>query len=925
MAQSYTTSDGIVLIDPGTYVALQVINNQSGIANSGIVTLIGESSAGPYFAEEPDLDANSYGPDQLGAIQQKYGSGRLVDAFRAIVAAANDPQIVGAVNQVVIVKTNPSLAAAAAILRTGFGTYSDLTANSQGAQGNLINYLSAVSIPETPPQTGSFSYVPTYSPTPVISFTMINNGLTSLTDSPTVPNLTSGPEFASAVENYTAGVLAQGANEVDPLVGIGGSPTLAAAVGSNPRQIIITLAAGAFTTIPAAGDTLVIPAASTFGATTASVIAGAGNANVGSYIITDVAAGVSTSTITATLINEPAGFTTVVAVATTPVSSGQLDIITYKPINIQNITGQNRNAISTAPGTYTYVVTGNSVVMTPPVAFTARPQPGDYVTVPLALGTLNAGFYQVVSSTATAMTMTRLSNGTPGTSGATSGTTPFTVSRPVIDGTGKSTEVEGSVAAFSFNSDTLAPQDWGNQLLTSASEYVNSFTVSYNGISNTYISGGDIAVEIGCSQPESTVVVGPTSMTFKVGATTIFTAAYAQYPTLSTLISFINSQTTFTAALGTSSLSNLSPASLDQGTYGIYTSIPGDMPGRIKEDAADFASNLNGDPNVNTTEAASGLPDSIAPAQFLSGGTLAGTTSADFVAAIDACQTVDTNFIVPLVSEDATLDIAEGLTDPSSTYAIDAVNAYIKSHVIFMSSLQQRKNRIAVVSREGTYAQQQAAAENLSSFRVGMTFQDVTVVNSAGVLQTYQSWMGAVIAAGMQAAAGYKGIVKKFANISGISSPEGDFNPMLYSQRVSALESGLLILEKVTTGGFRWVSDQMTYNVDNNFVYNSMQAVYLADLMALTLIQAFDQAIVGKSIAQISAAAALSFLDGQCFNFRRLNWIAPSVDAPKGYKNASVNIIGGAMVITLEVKLAGLIYFVPITLSVSQVEQSASQ
>ena len=77
-----------------------------------------------------------------------------------------------------------------------------------------------------------------------------------------------------------------------------------------------------------------------------------------------------------------------------------------------------------------------------------------------------------------------------------------------------------------------------------------------------------------------------------------------------------------------------------------------------------------------------------------------------------------------------------------------------------------------------------------------------------------------------------------------------------------ALKSGILFLERVETGGFRWVSDQTTYAVDNNFVFNSIQAVYVSDLMALTLIQTFDRLVVGKSVAQISAAAALSIGSG---------------------------------------------------------------
>jgi hypothetical protein len=183
--------------------------------------------------------------------------------------------------------------------------------------------------------------------------------------------------------------------------------------------------------------------------------------------------------------------------------------------------------------------------------------------------------------------------------------------------------------------------------------------------------------------------------------------------------------------------------------------------------------------------------------------------------------------------------------------------------------------------------------------------------------------MAAITACGMQAAAGYKGIVKKFAQINGFVNPVG-FNSQNPGQTADALQSGLMFLESVTTGGYRWTSDQLTYDTDNNFVYNSLQAVYVSDLIVLSLIDTYDRLVVGQSVADMTASAALSILDSEMFNFKRLKWIAASTDAPKGYKNASANLIGGVMAINCEIKLAGLIYFVPINMLISPVEQSAS-
>jgi hypothetical protein len=84
-----------------------------------------------------------------------------------------------------------------------------------------------------------------------------------------------------------------------------------------------------------------------------------------------------------------------------------------------------------------------------------------------------------------------------------------------------------------------------------------------------------------------------------------------------------------------------------------------------------------------------------------------------------------------------------------------------------------------------------------------------------------------------------------------------------------------------------------------------------------------EQAFVGQSLADVSAAQALSVLDAIMDNMRRLKLIAFSDDAPKGYKNPIIKINGPAMVVSAEVKAATALYFIPITFSITQIQQSA--
>jgi len=125
--------------------------------------------------------------------------------------------------------------------------------------------------------------------------------------------------------------------------------------------------------------------------------------------------------------------------------------------------------------------------------------------------------------------------------------------------------------------------------------------------------------------------------------------------------------------------------------------------------------------------------------------------------------------------------------------------------------------------------------------------------------------------------------------------------------------------------GSKWVSDQTSYGVDTNFVYNSIQAMYAIDLTSLDLAASFQTAFVGQSLADVDSSTALSFLASKMDSYKKQKLIAASDDAPLGYKNAKVEINGPIMSISVEIKPATAIYFIPISIEVSQVTNSAAQ
>lgn len=840
MAKSLVTDSGTLYI-PGAYSKYQVVSNPSGLATTGVLMLVGEAEGGPDWTLESDLEANAYGPDQLADVAAKYKSGPLVDAFRLACAPANDPDISGAMNRCVIVKTNVADKASAAL-----GAYGTLYDKGYGKSGNQISWQVLSQAAESLPTTGSFTWIPNVG---TVEYGIRVNGGASVGG--TLSANQSPAQVKTTLDGLTA-VAASGGTDRD-LIDFSISNTLT--VDQNPSGLphsynIKVTRSVAWKTTPTVGDTLVIPEG--------SVIAGASNVNVGAYVILAV----TSTEITARKLSD-AGKTTPAAVAgtiTTPADvtaiaeAADTDIQAFAPVTV----------------------------------------------------TLEAG--------------------------------------AIIDGVGKSLEFAektGGADLLSRYAFTLSPtavtwvsKSGSAKLITSSSEtrVKLSLNRSSDAISEEHISGGEIALKVSYSGTTATLTSTDTLLTTAVtgGSGANLSIALNDYSNIQGLVDFINSQTGYSAAVGTAALGLLPCSALDNISAQGMASEFGAQNLRIKIDAYRFYRELNENSSLcqlgNPAEqAASGLPAVTAAVAFLAGGTRGGSSDAQIVAAIDALQKVQGNFLVPLFSRDAALDISDGFTDASSAYSIAAVHAAAKSHVLAMSTYKRRRNRQALLSIADSFENQKNTAANTASFRCLMAFQDNKQIGGDGSVQQFLPWMTAVQAAAMQAAGFYRSVEFKGMNTSGVLSRAGDFDDRSDSQLEDALKAGLLPAKRALTGGFVFASDQTTYGKDNNFVFNSLQAVYAADTVSLTTAQRMETAFVGQSVADISAAVAMSFLEGIMGDMLRLKLIAPSDDALKGFKNAKVRISGNAMLVSLEIKLATAIDFITIDFLVSPVQQNAGR
>lgn len=402
------------------------------------------------------------------------------------------------------------------------------------------------------------------------------------------------------------------------------------------------------------------------------------------------------------------------------------------------------------------------------------------------------------------------------------------------------------------------------------------------------------------------------------------------FPTLADLAAYIDSMPGWEARVASKLYGQQSPQSIDSGTVAC-DGAAGTFTAKVKRDAYEFVKAVGNSAVVQikagTTPPTTGIPAALALG-YLSGGAKGPTLAADVTAALAAAERVRTNFVVPLFSRDATDDIADSLTDGSSTYTIEGVHAGLSSHVAKMSQFKTRRPRQGIASIKDTFANVKLAAQNLASARVSLAFQDYITTDAVGNVKQFQPWMEAVVAAGVQASGFYRPMFNKLIQCSGVVqagfSGTQDFWEGDDSQVEDAMQNGLLVVRRRESGGFVFVSDQTTYGVDNNFVYNSMQAIYVADIVSQTVSTRMEDAFVGQNFADVPAAVALSYLKGVMADLRRLKLISASDDAPEGFRNAKIQVSPPAMLVSLEVKLATGVYFIPIKFLVSQVQQSAA-
>jgi hypothetical protein len=944
------TFNGATIYKPGAY-SEEIIDLGGGfpLSPTGLVAIFGESVSGPSGSTITDFSQAYYTPDQLPAITSLYGSGPIVDACTFLFAPGADGALPGGAQQVYIYKTNNSTQASLA-LSNNFGT---LDAASYGTSGNLITYQD-VAVPAQPAQTSSTaSFNVAGAP-----FDQIVSGSPHLNDAlaqeAQSAAMSAYLEFEGETQTPISATL--DGQTLVPGVYSTGAASLA---GSGPATLTFN---GAGVYVIVCASTLVtgaggIPTMTLENGATANdiywVVGSSATINSGfsgvfqgnvlaDTSITDTLGG----TVNGSLIALGGAVTFSAASIVHSQASSLLGAAgSFAALANSTITNTGSSFfygnVGTSPGT-SVTLGGGTIVAGAGLTLVLR--------INGAASSLDNTFTLPSGSVTRALLQSALSSSGNWSLGLPSGMT-FTVSGSsdsaayltIAQSLASNPQRNGYGQNFQLVSGSLlSPVNILPGLYTSETEDMSVITIDNTGTltieSGTV--GGQLVLEVGYiggSSVGPVVTVNATNMLLINNSVIQYTIPLANFNSLYALVQFINGSTggNWSAALPSTLVGQLPTSSLDQVSNVGANSSNGSLPAQIKDDSYSVDQFFSQSSNVELVQSSGqgvvGLPDPQGPT-YLAGGTLGGTQSADIVDALAAIQSVHVNSIVPLFSRDASQDILDLITDPSSNYTIDAIHQAVKTFLSLQATVKQKSECQGYLSLKDTYLNCKLQSQNLADARIQLVIQDQLQTSSLGVLQWYLPWAGACLLAGARGGAPVGlPMTFKYFNTSGIrqtaqllSTPESQivigFNPA--TQYDDAIQNGITFWEKPPQGGYRLVVDNTTYGADANWVYNRANVLYAADVLAYDFRQQLENIYVG--VKNTVSAAEVSQTCAAILNSYLAQGITVSTsDAANGYKQLVVQIVGNTINISVTVKLVEGIDFVLATITLQRASSTA--
>lgn len=931
------TFNGASLKRPGSYSKTVIdLGGNFPISPVGVVGIIGEASRGKPGSAEL-IAGNVFTAAQNTVVRDKYGPGsQIADAASLAFNPSNDGQIVNGANNVYIYKTNASTQASV-VIPTAYGVG---LANEYGEGGNLVSLAVEQSTAESLPSVSGLHYLPSSVASAASDFQAAANGISKM-DLGIIASYAAaagGPDAFVTAAAALSGVAASGGVSASLFAGTGITSELTVANASGVSSFVLAVA-GSFGVVNI-GDIFVISGLSTasfngiYLCTVASTITTISGIKLKDLATNAVTLPVPGTEVFAAANTASRAFTSMAISVDVAQVQEQGASLQLSFLNNRIYGGVARNILSSAIGSVGTIAFGNAGQSFASVTVTITggtwidmPQAGDLIWIlpdsQLASGVNNCGAYYVTSASSTTVTMVKVDQ-TVGT---------YTqVSAVTITPAGVSTDLR------CFQKAQNTPNYAGT--ISSAAEEKAVFTINNTRdqiVETSDEIGGRVIMSIGYANAAATAAVIAVNKTTK-RLTSVITGVSSvdlnvnllQYPTLSALVSYINAQPGYAAAVN-SAYANMSPLDIDEvSSLGILSlsNSPAAVPGRVKRDCQDvkdfFAASTAMSATITATR---GLPDAISQT-FLAGGIIGATSSMSILAALDEFEKVRINTVVPLFSRDASQDIVESITDASSTYLIDSVHAAVKSHCILMSNTKNRSERHCVLAYRGSYADAKVKAATLSSFRAQLVIQDVKALSTNGSSVWMQPHMLATLVGGMRSGAvvGLP-LTFKFFNVTGIrqtvnplaSVPTDvviDFEPR--TQYDDAIDAGITFLEAPASGGFRMVVDNTTYSKDDNWVYNRMATLHAADVVVYDFRTRLENSIVGSRNTDWTATGIKSLCESLLTGYKNQGLLGSTTEAPNGFKDLTVTVSGNTVSIDVTIILVEGIDFVLATVNLQR-------
>jgi type VI secretion system secreted protein VgrG len=938
--------NGSTIYKPGAY-SQEIIDLGGGfpLSPTGLIALFGESSSGTPGAQVTNIANNVFTPDQMPAIIAEYGSGNLVDACNFLFAPGADGAIPAGAQAVYIYKTNASTLASLALGGSpSFGTIESLT---WGTQGNLITYQNTLIPASTAMDSSSApinlvsSYFAGPTSSPSINTAIAIQGQSDASAAFTSMNAMAATAIPSILDGQTLtpGVYKESSGTFNLAASGAGTLTL------NGAGVYIFQAAS--TLVTGAGGTPTITL--TGGATAANVYWMVGSSATinsghtgtfqGSIIaeasITNTAGGTVNGSMIALTGAVTDSAATVIHAQNSPLlnSAGAFGILGASAVTGSAAGDTVTGLVGIAPGT--------SVTNFPPGTIAG----GLTLTLVLRVNGGAANTYTAsgaVTSVAALQASLNLagnwSGGLPaGLTFTVSGTNAAASVAIAMTVPGNFELISGSLLGTGNGSLNILPG-----LISSESPAQTLITITNygTGITESGTVGGTLVLELGrygAGGVTPTVTINSTNMILTNNSMAEATIPLASFNTIAQLVLYINTTQAgvWSAAVGSTLTGQYSPSVMDQVTAApAASSSSSNYPVQITNNANQVAAFFAASANVSLVQTAgqgvSGFPP-VATETYLAGGTLGGTSTSAIVDALAAFQAVRVNSVVPLFSRDATKDIADMLTDPSSTYTLAGVNQAVKTHLSLMATTKEKSERQGYLSMHDTYNNCTAMAATMADARIQLVIQDIYQSSASGVIQWYQPWAGACLLAGARGGSPVGNpMTFKYFNMSGIrqtgqpmTTPAQniviDFNPATeYDQ---AIQAGITFWEAPQTGGFRLVVDNTTYGQDANWVYNRANVLYAADVLAYDFRSQMENIYIGlknTTTASEIASTASSILQ----TYLAQGITVSTSDAKNGFKQLVVQINGNVVNISVTVKLVEGIDFILATITLQRVSQT---